>query len=138
MRLGGLVALLVLAAPAFADSNMPAAPLSYTQLADPRQEAEAVALMGSIRCLVCQSQSIEDSNADLAGDMRALIRERIRAGESPASIRRWLIARYGNWISYDPPLEPVTWPLWAAPLLLLGIGGLLARGRFRRHRRAVG
>jgi cytochrome c-type biogenesis protein CcmH len=132
----GIVAALALtlAAPAFAQSALPPSPYAYTQLEDPRQEAEAKALMESLRCLVCQGQSIADSDADMAGDMRALVRQRIKAGERPEAIRRWLIERYGDWVSYRPPVEPLTWPLWAAPLLLLGIGLLLARGRFRRKR----
>ncbi|HEY5722999.1 MAG TPA: cytochrome c-type biogenesis protein, partial [Allosphingosinicella sp.] len=73
--------------------------------------------------------------ADMAGDMRALVRERIAAGESPEAIRAWLIDRYGNWVSYKPPVEPVTWPLWAAPFLLMAAGAWIARGRFRRRRR---
>ena len=127
--------LLLIAAPAFAQSALPPSPYAYTQLEDPKQEAEAKALMESLRCLVCQGQSIADSDADMAGDMRALVRQRIKAGEKPEAIRRWLIERYGDWVSYKPPVEPITWPLWAAPLLLLGLGLLLARGRFRRRRR---
>ena len=91
--------------------------------------------METLRCLVCQGQSIADSDAEMAGDMRALVRQRIPAGETPEQIRAWLISRYGNWVSYDPPLEPATWPLWAAPVLLLLAGLWLARGRFRRRRR---
>ncbi|MBA3897557.1 MAG: cytochrome c-type biogenesis protein CcmH [Sphingomonadaceae bacterium] len=104
------------------------------QLPDPRQEAAAKALMESVRCLVCQGQSIADSNAELAGDMRALIRRRIAAGERPEAIRKWLIERYGDWVSYDPPLSATTAPLWIAPILLIGIGLFLARGRFRKRR----
>ena len=130
-----LLALWLASAPAFAQSALPPARYAYAQLADPRQEAEAKALMETLRCLVCQGQSIADSDADMAGDMRALVRQRIEAGESPEQIRRWLIDRYGNWVSYKPPVEPLTWPLWAAPLVLLGAGLLLARGRFRRRAR---
>ena len=126
------LALLLLAAPAFAQSNLPPSRYAYTQLEDPGQEAEAKALMETLRCLVCQGQSIADSDADMAGDMRALVRERIKAGERPEAIRAWLVERYGAWVSYRPPLEPLTWPLWAAPLLLLAAGLWLARGRFRR------
>ena len=126
---------LALAAPALAQSSMPAARYANTQLQDPRQEAEAKALMETLRCLVCQGQSIADSDADMAADMRALVRERIAAGERPEDIRRWLIDRYGAWVSYKPPVEPVTWPLWAAPVLLVGVGLWLARGRFRRKAR---
>jgi cytochrome c-type biogenesis protein CcmH len=128
-------ALALAAAPALADSSLPPAALADTQLPDPRQERQAKALMEEIRCLVCQGQSIADSNAEMAGDMRALIRRRIQAGERPDSIRAWLIARYGNWVSYDPPLEPITWPLWALPVLLVLAGLWLARGRFRRRGR---
>jgi cytochrome c-type biogenesis protein CcmH len=126
---------LVLAAPAFGQSRMPPAEYAYKQLPDARQEAQAKALMETLRCIVCQGQSIADSDADMAGDMRALVRRRIQAGERPEDIRAWLIERYGNWVSYAPPVEPVTWPLWAAPILLLLAGLWLARGRFRRKAR---
>jgi cytochrome c-type biogenesis protein CcmH len=125
----------LLAVPAFAQSNLPPARYANTQLEDPRQEARAKALMESLRCLVCQGQSIADSDADMAADMRALVRERIAAGENPEAIRGWLIERYGQWVSYKPPVEPLTWPLWAAPLLLVAAGAWLARGRFRRRKR---
>jgi cytochrome c-type biogenesis protein CcmH len=132
----GMAFALILSAPLFADSLLPPARYANVQLPDPRQERQAKALMETIRCLVCQGQSIADSNAEVAGDMRSLIRERIQAGESPDSIRAWLISRYGEWVSYKPELELATWPLWAAPVLLL-LGGLwLARGRFRRRRRS--
>lgn len=129
-----LLALALVAAPVLADSDLPAAPLADTQLPDPRQEAQAQALMETIRCLVCQGQSIADSNAELAGDMRAMVRERIAAGEKPAAIRAWLVRRYGAWVSYDPPIDRVTWLLWAAPILFVGAGLLVARSSFRRRR----
>ena len=134
MRMLLLAAALLLAGPAQADSLLPPAEYSYTQLPTPKQEAEAVALMETLRCLVCQGQSIADSDAEMAGDMRAMVRQRIAAGEKPEHIRAWLIERYGNWVSYDPPLEPITWPLWAAPILLIVAGLFLARGRFRRKK----
>jgi len=121
---------------AHADSLIPPAEYAYTQLKDPKQEAEATRLMHTLRCLVCQGQSIADSDAEMAGDMRALVRRRIEAGESPEQIRAWLVERYGNWVTYDPPVEPVTWPLWAAPILLLAAGLFLARGRFRKRKAA--
>jgi len=127
--------LLLTAAAAHADSSLPPDPYSYTQLSDPRQEAQAKALMETIRCLVCQGQSIADSDAELAGDMRAMVRRRIAAGEPPEKIREWLIARYGEWVSFRPPVEPLTWPLWGAPILLLAAGGWLAARRIRRRRR---
>ena len=101
---------IVLAAPASADSDLPAARWANEQLPDARQEAQATALMQELRCLVCQGQSIADSDAELAGDMRALVRQRIAAGENPEQVRNWLVQRYGNWVSYRPPVEPVTWP----------------------------
>lgn len=129
------LALLLMLAPvqALADSAMPAAALADTQLADPAQEARATALMETLRCVVCQGQSIADSDAEIAGDMRAMVRERIQRGETPDQIRAWMIERYGEWISYDPPLSGRTALLWIAPLLLLGAGVWLARGRFRRR-----
>ena len=134
LRLLPAVLGLLLAMPALADSLLPPAEYANTQLPDPRQERQARALMETIRCLVCQGQSIADSDAEMAGDMRAMVRQRILAGERPEQIRAWLISRYGNWVSYDPPLEPATWPLWAAPALLLIAGLWISRKRFRRRR----
>jgi len=132
MRLAAL--LLAVASPALADSSLPPAQWANRQLPDPKQEAQAKALMEQLRCLVCQGQSIADSDAELAGDMRDLVRSRIAAGERPREVRRWLVERYGNWVSYRPPIEPSTWPLWLAPLLLLAVGAWLARARLKRRR----
>lgn len=129
-----LALLLFVATPLTAQTVTPAA-LADTQLSDPAQEAQAKALMETLRCVVCQGQSIADSDASMAGDMRALVRTRIRAGERPAAIRQWLIDRYGDYITYDPPLGAATWPLWAAPFVLLALGGWIARGSFRRRGR---
>ena len=123
---------LAFASPAIADSNLPPAYWSDRQLPDPKQEAQAQSLMDELRCLVCQGQSIADSDAELAGDMRDLVRRRIAAGEKPAAIRAWLVQRYGSWISYKPTSEPAAWPLWLAPLALLLIGGFLIRRRITR------
>lgn len=127
---------LLVAAPAMADSDLPPAYWSDRQLPDPKQEAQAQALMNELRCLVCQGQSIADSNAELASDMRDLVRRRIAAGEKPAAIRTWLIQRYGTWISYKPTAEPAAWPLWLAPLVLLLLGAFLLRHRIKLGRRA--
>ncbi len=127
--------LLLTAAPALADSTMPAAPYANDQLPDAAQEKAAQALMLSVRCLVCQGQSIADSDADMASDMRAMIRKRIAAGEKPEDIRAWLIERYGNWVSYKPVFDMQTAPLWIAPLFLLGVGIMIARGRFKKRAR---
>lgn len=126
---------LAMAQPAFADSNLPPAFWADRQLPDPRKEAQAQALMQELRCLVCQGQSIADSDAEIAGDMRHLVRQRIGAGESPSQVRSWLVDRYGHWVSYRPPTDPIGWPLWAAPLVLLGAGALLASKRFKRRRK---
>lgn len=131
---GAILVALLLASPAVADSVMPAATLAYTQLPDAKQEADAAALMKTLRCLVCQGQSIADSDAEMAGDMRALVRGRIAAGETPDQVRAWLVERYGSWVTYDPPLDALTWPLWALPAALIAIGLWLARGRFRKRR----
>lgn len=125
---------LSIAAPVLADSNLPPAYWAYRQLPDPKQEAKAQALMEELRCLVCQGQSIADSDAELAGDMRDLVRRRIAAGDQPETIRAWLIDRYGEWISYRPTAEPIAWPLWAAPVILLLFGGAMMAGRIRRKR----
>lgn len=130
MRRAALLLALV-AVPVPAQTALPR--LAYTQLADPAQEREARALMETLRCLVCQGQSIADSDADMAGEMRALVRQRIAAGEPPRAVRDWLIARYGDYVSYDPPVRAATLPLWLAPLALLAIGLWLARGSFRRR-----
>ena len=127
-------AFLLLATPALADSHLPAARWANSQLPDARQEAAARALMEEIRCLVCQGQSIADSDAELAGDMRAVVRTRIAAGERPEAVRGWLVERYGAWVSYRPPVEPLSWPLWAAPLALLGLAAWLVRKRLVRRR----
>ena len=124
---------LVFAVPAVADSNLPPAYWANRQLPDARQEARATALMEELRCLVCQGQSIADSDAEIAGDMRDLVRRRIAAGERPDDIRAWLVERYGSWVSYKPTTTPGTWALWLAPLLLLGIGGWIAASRIRRR-----
>jgi cytochrome c-type biogenesis protein CcmH len=130
-----LAAAIVLASPALSDSNLPPAYWSDRQLPNPKQEAQAQALMAQLRCLVCQGQSIADSDAELAGDMRDLVRRRIAAGEKPAAIRAWLIQRYGTWISYRPTGEPAAWPLWLAPIALLIVGAWLIRRRIRVRRR---
>lgn len=129
------VAMLAIATPALADSGQPPAPYADTQLPDPAQEARAKALMETLRCLVCQGQSIADSNAEMASDMRSLVRTRIAKGESPESIRTWLIDRYGDYVTYDPPFSAVTAPLWIAPILLLLAGLFIARRSIRRRRR---
>jgi cytochrome c-type biogenesis protein CcmH len=135
MRVVVLAVGLLLAGPAAAQSSLPPARYANTQIADPVKEAEARKLMESLRCLVCQGQSIIDSDAEMAGDMRSLVRARIAAGESAGSVRRSLIKSYGDYVTYDPPLSAVTAPLWIAPLLLLAAGALIMSRSFKRKKR---
>lgn len=121
---------LVMAQPVLADGTMPPAPYAYRQLDDPAMEAKAKALMETLRCLQCQGQSIADSDAPIAGDMRHQVRERIQAGEDPEAIRAWLVERYGDYVSYAPQITLKTWPLYAAPLAFLALALLIARRRF--------
>ena len=108
--------------------------LGYNQLPDAQQEQAATELMFELRCLVCQGQSIADSDVSMAADMRRIVRQKIAAGEKPDAVRDWLIERYGSYVSYDPPLTLATAPLWLAPLALLALGLWIARGSFRRRR----
>jgi cytochrome c-type biogenesis protein CcmH len=126
-----LIMALLVGGPLLADSNLPPAYWANRQLPDPKEEARAEALMDELRCLVCQGQSIADSDAELAGDMRDLVRRRIAAGESPDAVRSWLVQRYGTWISYKPTAEPAAWPLWLAPLALLMTGAWIIRRRIK-------
>jgi cytochrome c-type biogenesis protein CcmH len=124
---------LALAMPAASQQSLPPAPYAYQQLDDPALEAKAQGLMETIRCLTCQGQSIADSDAPMAGDLRSEIRTRIAAGEGPDHIRQWLIGRYGDYISYEPRVTSVTWPLFVVPGLLLLAGLLIVARRFRRR-----
>jgi cytochrome c-type biogenesis protein CcmH len=101
-------------------------------LADPVLEARARDLSGDLRCLVCQNQSIDDSNAPLARDLRLLVRERLTAGDSDAEVRGYLVARYGDFILLKPPFELGTVLLWLTPFAVLIVGGIVAFARSRR------
>lgn len=130
-RLIALLAL-VLATPLAAQDSLPPAPYAYNQLEDPELERQAHDLMLTLRCLKCQSQSIADSDAPMAGDMRHQVRTRLAAGETPDQIRTWLIERYGDYVSYEPRVTATTWPLFVIPFVLLLIAGLIIRGRLTR------
>lgn len=124
-----LVALLLLSGtPAVAEPPPP----PDVPLADPALEQKAKVLMGELRCLTCQNQSIADSNAGQAQAMRVEVRERIAAGETPEDVRAFFVARYGDWVSFVPPAREDTAFLWAAPLMFLLLGALLVARRFRR------
>lgn len=133
-ELGRVAAIFLLATaiPASAQDSLPPAPYAYKQLEDPAKEKAAQDLMMTLRCLTCQSQSIADSDAPMAGDMRNQVRERIARGEDPEAIRAWLIERYGDWVSYEPRVTTMTWPLFAAPVVLLLLAAVIVRKRFTR------
>lgn len=105
-----------------------AAAAASTALGDPAQEARARELELEIRCVQCQNEPIAQSTADIAEDMRNLVRERIAAGDSDAEIRAYFRQRYGDFVLFRPPWDARTWLLWGAPLLLLagGLGAILS------------
>ena len=104
------------------------------RLADPALEARARALSQELRCLVCQNQSIDESNADLAHDLRVLVRQRLAAGDTDRQVLDYVVARYGVFVLLDPPFAPATYLLWLTPpALVLGAGIFLMR-RARRRR----
>ncbi len=112
-----------------------AAVLPEEQLADPALEARAREISQELRCVVCQNQSIDDSDAPLAADLRAIVRERLSAGDTNEEVMAYIVARYGNFVLLKPPLDVQTVVLWSAPLLVLIPGGLglafYLRGRGR-------
>jgi cytochrome c-type biogenesis protein CcmH len=105
-------------------------------LSDPALEARARDIGKELRCLVCRNQSIDDSEADLAHDLRVLVRERLTAGDSDAQVIDYVRARYGDFVLLKPPFEVSTWLLWGGPALILLIGGL-GIARYLRRRSAV-
>jgi cytochrome c-type biogenesis protein CcmH len=124
--------MLALHMPAQAD---PQEPTRDTPLADPAQEAKARVFMRDIRCVVCQSQSIEESDAEIAAQLRNAIREQWAAGRSEDEIRDYLVARYGDFVLLKPPFKPATLLLWTGPFVLvaIGIGCIL----FQRRRKSA-
>ena len=100
---------------------------------DPATQAVYQSLIREVRCLVCQNQTIADSNAALAADLRREIARLLNEGASREDVTDFLVARYGDFILYRPPLKPSTWTLWGAPFVLLGIGAIVF-GRIVRSR----
>jgi cytochrome c-type biogenesis protein CcmH len=123
-----LTALLGLAAPALAKE---ATPLGD----EPAIEARMMAMASELRCLVCQNQTLADSHADLAADLRQEIREMMKKGMSDEEIRAYLVDRYGDFVLYRPPWKTTTALLWAGPLLLVVVGGTVLASSLRRRRR---
>jgi len=122
--------LLAMLAPAFAREAAPAA-------ADPVAEARLMALSSELRCLVCQNQTIADSNAELAVDLRNEIREKIQTGMSDAEIKEFMVSRYGDFVLYRPPVKNTTLILWVGPFLLLAVGGSVLYFNLKRRRKNV-
>jgi len=128
MRAAFVALLLLAGSPAVAEPPPP----PDVPLADPAAEAKAKALMGELRCLTCQNQSIADSGAAQAQAMRVEVRERVAAGDAPEVVRAYFVERYGDWVSFVPPARQDTALLWAAPLLFLALGAALVMRRIRR------
>jgi cytochrome c-type biogenesis protein CcmH len=135
-----LLALLLLSAPALAAAPQAAGAAQAQPVpdsfSDPALEARARSLQRELRCLVCQGQTIDESNAPLAADLRHLVRRQIAEGRSDAQIKDYLHARYGDFILMQPPLEPATWLLWLAPFLVLAGAGGVAWMAISRARKA--
>lgn len=122
-------------------SLLAAAPADAVQpdevLSDPALEARARTLSAEVRCVVCQNQSIDDSNAELARDLRLLVRERLQAGDSDEQVLDYLVARFGPFVLLEPPKTDSTLLLWYGPAALLGLGAIAVAGAFLRRRRAA-
>lgn len=103
------------------------------RLADPAQEARARAIFQDVRCLVCQNESIDDSEADLAGDLRHIVREQVKAGRSDAEIKRFLTDRYGEFVLLTPAFSWTNLALWGVPFLVVVLGAGLLVGRLRNR-----
>jgi cytochrome c-type biogenesis protein CcmH len=138
-RLIGLTLLLCLGALGSIPQPAQAVAVDIDALANPALDQRARAVARQLRCLVCQNQSIEDSNADLARDLRQLVRERMIAGDTDAQVIDYVVARYGDWVLLNPPVNSRTYILWLAPLAFAGLGllGLILTLR-RRTTAAAG
>lgn len=104
-------------------------------LSDPALEARARDISQELRCVICQNQSIDDSNADLAHDLRVLVRERLVAGDSDDAVIQFVVDRYGDFVLLRPPIKPATYALWAAPAVGLLVGVAFVWAYVRRRRR---
>lgn len=105
---------------------------------DAAEEARFRTLTAELRCVMCQNQSLADSNAQIAQDLRREVLQLMQQGHDDAQIKQFLVARYGEFVLYQPPLQPGTWLLWGGPLLMLGAGALVVLGIVRRRGRTVG
>lgn len=117
-----------------AAAPMPPQPAEDRPLADASQEARAQALHQSLRCVVCQNESIAESNAVLAADLRAVVRERVAAGDTDEEVRDYMVARYGDFVLLKPPFEADTWILWLGPFAVVLLGAIAIAAYLRRRR----
>jgi cytochrome c-type biogenesis protein CcmH len=129
MRALALAALLLIAGAGVAHAVEPS-----EMLADPKLEARAETIGKELRCLVCQNESIEDSGADLAHDLRVLLRQRLAAGDSDQQAIAFIVRRYGQFVLLKPPVEPATYALWFGPPLVLVLGAAAIALNLRRKR----
>ena len=136
VRAATILLLLIAVGPAYAAGEQPEQSTYVAPLANPVLEARAKALQKELRCLVCQGQSIDESNAPLAADLRRLIRQQIQAGQSDQQIKDFLVARYSAFVLMKPPVRQDTFFLWFGPMLLVMVGAavigvIIARSRQR-------
>ncbi|WP_313297995.1 cytochrome c-type biogenesis protein [Stenotrophomonas sp.] len=127
-----LLALLLLMLPLAVVAQQP------LQFRDGAEERRFHDLAAQLRCVQCQNQSLADSNAQIAQDLRREVLQLMQQGHDDAQIKQFLVARYGEFVLYQPPLQPGTWLLWGGPLLMLGAGALVVLGIVRRRGRTVG
>jgi cytochrome c-type biogenesis protein CcmH len=120
------LALLLMLPPAAGAQPTPPAPIAVAKFSDPAMEERARNLQRQLRCLVCQGESIDESRAPLAADLRQLVRQQMVAGKTDEEIKAYLVARFGNFVLMKPPLESDTWLLWLGPFLVLGAAGAVA------------
>jgi len=129
------LALMLSGAPAFAQVATDATPLRFTDITE---EKRFHALVSELRCVMCQNQSLADSNAQIAVDLRREVLDLMRKGKSDAEIKDFLVARYGEFVLYRPQVESKTWLLWFGPALVLLAGGIVVVGAVRRRSRPSG
>lgn len=117
----------------FASVSFPALGVEPDEiLEDPGLEARARAISQQLRCLVCQNETIDESNAPLAKDLRVIVRERLDQGDTDEAVIQFVVARYGDYVLLRPPVRPATWLLWFGPLILFGLGFIAVAGFYRR------
>jgi len=129
------LALMLSGAPAFAQVATDATPLRFS---DTTEEKRFHTLVSELRCVMCQNQSLADSNAQIAVDLRREVLELMRQGKSDGEIKDFLVARYGEFVLYRPQVESKTWLLWFGPALVLLAGGIVVAGAVRRRSRPTG